>query len=419
MLARALATPSNLLVLDEPTNDLDLETLDLLQEMIADYPGTVILVSHDRDFLDRTVTSLLAAEGDGRWVEYAGGYSDMLAQRGERRSACARSSRRRRPLQGSGRAAASRGRAEAKALLQGEACARDAARPHRGASCRDRGVQSNARRPARCLHAIRRPSTGLRRSSKLPSSSSPLRKRNGSSSKFYAKRLKDVRRALTLPLRRLKSRLISAACGPQARQRRGGRRSAARSKQQHQTAYGGPSMRTARNALCCSRRVGRRRWPPTRRRTWRRPRSRRTASGSSRRSRPSGSATILSASRRSRRATAATAPLGTPRLRRFGALCGEPAGAGRLRRSRAAFHGDSSSGEHAAGDASRSRPNAEIYRRSTTSPPWTYSGAGDVQAGLSWRRRHRGCRRDRPASIQRAAASRRTFPARDRRQRSR
>ena len=84
MLARALATPSNLLVLDEPTNDLDLETLDLLQEMIADYPGTVILVSHDRDFLDRTVTSLLAAEGDGRWVEYAGGYSDMLAQRGGR-----------------------------------------------------------------------------------------------------------------------------------------------------------------------------------------------------------------------------------------------------------------------------------------------------------------------------------------------
>ena len=82
MLARALATPSNLLVLDEPTNDLDLETLDLLQEAIAAYSGTVILVSHDRDFLDRTVTSVLAAEGEGRWTEYAGGYSDMLAQRG-------------------------------------------------------------------------------------------------------------------------------------------------------------------------------------------------------------------------------------------------------------------------------------------------------------------------------------------------
>jgi len=82
MLARALAKPSNVLVLDEPTNDLDLETLDLLQELLAAYPGTVILVSHDRDFLDRVVTSVIAAEGDGRWVEYPGGYSDMLAQRG-------------------------------------------------------------------------------------------------------------------------------------------------------------------------------------------------------------------------------------------------------------------------------------------------------------------------------------------------
>jgi len=82
LLAKALALPSNLLVLDEPTNDLDLETLDLLQEMIADYPGTVLLVSHDRDFLDRTVTSVLMAEGNGRFVEYAGGYSDMVDQRG-------------------------------------------------------------------------------------------------------------------------------------------------------------------------------------------------------------------------------------------------------------------------------------------------------------------------------------------------
>lgn len=82
MLARALAQPTNLLVLDEPTNDLDLETLDLLQDMLADYEGTVILVSHDRDFLDRVATSVLVAEGDGRWSEYAGGYSDMVAQRG-------------------------------------------------------------------------------------------------------------------------------------------------------------------------------------------------------------------------------------------------------------------------------------------------------------------------------------------------
>lgn len=84
MLARALAKPSNLLVLDEPTNDLDLDTLDLLQELIADYPGTVILVSHDRDFLDRTVTSTLTSDGDGHWQDYPGGYSDMLAQRGKR-----------------------------------------------------------------------------------------------------------------------------------------------------------------------------------------------------------------------------------------------------------------------------------------------------------------------------------------------
>jgi ATP-binding cassette subfamily F protein uup len=83
MLARALAEPSNLLVLDEPTNDLDLETLDLLQEMLAEYAGTVIVVSHDRDFLDRVATSVIVSEGEGRWHEYAGGYSDMLAQRGE------------------------------------------------------------------------------------------------------------------------------------------------------------------------------------------------------------------------------------------------------------------------------------------------------------------------------------------------
>src|SRR6185437_4556134 len=81
-LARAFARPSNLLVLDEPTNDLDLETLELLQEQLADYAGTVLLVSHDRDFLDRVVTSVIAADGGGRWVQYAGGYTDMLAQRG-------------------------------------------------------------------------------------------------------------------------------------------------------------------------------------------------------------------------------------------------------------------------------------------------------------------------------------------------
>jgi ABC transport system ATP-binding/permease protein len=82
MLARALAKPSNLLILDEPTNDLDLETLDVLEEMLGDYEGTVILISHDRDFLDRVVTSVIAPDGNGGWIEYAGGYSDMLSQRG-------------------------------------------------------------------------------------------------------------------------------------------------------------------------------------------------------------------------------------------------------------------------------------------------------------------------------------------------
>jgi ATP-binding cassette subfamily F protein uup len=83
MLAQALAKPSNLLVLDEPTNDLDMETLDVLEDVIGDYPGTVILISHDRDFLDRLVSGVIVPEGDGHWTEYAGGYSDMLAQRGE------------------------------------------------------------------------------------------------------------------------------------------------------------------------------------------------------------------------------------------------------------------------------------------------------------------------------------------------
>jgi len=100
ILARVLARPSNLLVLDEPTNDLDMETLDLLQELITGYSGTVLLVSHDRDFLDRTVTSVIAPEGDGRWIEYAGGYTDMLAQRGTSRFAERRGESKPQPARG-------------------------------------------------------------------------------------------------------------------------------------------------------------------------------------------------------------------------------------------------------------------------------------------------------------------------------
>ena len=101
MLARALARPSNLMVLDEPTNDLDIETLDLLQELLGDYRGTILLVSHDRDFLDRVATSVIVAEGDGRWREYAGGYSDMVAQRGYGLSGppAAEAAKRERPVQ--------------------------------------------------------------------------------------------------------------------------------------------------------------------------------------------------------------------------------------------------------------------------------------------------------------------------------
>ncbi len=81
LLAKVLAQPSNLLILDEPTNDLDIETLDLLEEVLSDYDGTLLLVSHDRDFLDRLVTTVIAVEGNGAIAEYVGGYSDYLRQR--------------------------------------------------------------------------------------------------------------------------------------------------------------------------------------------------------------------------------------------------------------------------------------------------------------------------------------------------
>ncbi len=81
LLARLFARPANLLVLDEPTNDLDIESLELLEDTLQGYTGTLLLVSHDRVFLDNVVTQTLVAEGDGRWQEYAGGYSDWLLQR--------------------------------------------------------------------------------------------------------------------------------------------------------------------------------------------------------------------------------------------------------------------------------------------------------------------------------------------------
>jgi ATP-binding cassette subfamily F protein uup len=86
MLARLFAQPANLIVMDEPTNDLDIESLELLEERLQDYKGTLLLVSHDRRFLDNVITQTLVAEGNGSWREYAGGYSDYLQQRPEARA---------------------------------------------------------------------------------------------------------------------------------------------------------------------------------------------------------------------------------------------------------------------------------------------------------------------------------------------
>ena len=121
LLAKALAAPSNLLVLDEPTNDLDADTLDLLQEALSDYDGTVLLVSHDRDFLDRLVTSTIALEGDGTAIEYAGGYSDYVIQRGPRetrRRRAARRARRRPPRRATARARQRLGYKRERALVE-------------------------------------------------------------------------------------------------------------------------------------------------------------------------------------------------------------------------------------------------------------------------------------------------------------
>ena len=109
LLAKAFAMPANLIVLDEPTNDLDLETLDLLQEVLDDFDGTVVVVSHDRDFIDRLALTTLAFEGEGRIVEHAGGYSDYLRRtKSHFKAASAKSGRK-------GKSASSNGEKPAKA----------------------------------------------------------------------------------------------------------------------------------------------------------------------------------------------------------------------------------------------------------------------------------------------------------------
>ena len=86
LLARLFARPANVLVLDEPTNDLDIDTLELLEQLLQDYPGTLFLVSHDRAFLDNVVTQTIAAEGEGFWREYAGGYQDWADYQAKRKA---------------------------------------------------------------------------------------------------------------------------------------------------------------------------------------------------------------------------------------------------------------------------------------------------------------------------------------------
>jgi ATP-binding cassette subfamily F protein uup len=90
LLARLFARPANMLVLDEPTNDLDIDSLELLETMLLDYTGTLLLVSHDRTFLDNVVTQTVAAEGAGQWHDYVGGYTDWLRQRALPRAASVR-----------------------------------------------------------------------------------------------------------------------------------------------------------------------------------------------------------------------------------------------------------------------------------------------------------------------------------------
>ena len=161
LLAREFAREANLLVLDEPTNDLDLETLDLLQEVIADYEGTVLIVSHDRDFLDRTVTVTLGLDGSGRVDIVAGGYEDWAKRRRSEQAAPAKA-------EGCGGRAderPSRSR-RVQAHLQGPARSRPAARRDRAAGSGDRGGGGRSPRP-RSLHArseaLRRADRAIRR----------------------------------------------------------------------------------------------------------------------------------------------------------------------------------------------------------------------------------------------------------------
>ena len=139
LLARLFARPANMLVLDEPTNDLDIDSLELLETMLVDYSGTLLLVSHDRAFLDNVVTQTIAAEGNGRWGEYVGGYSDWLRQRSLPRATYG-------APRGVAAPPAAPAAAQAQAQFQGTARARLAARRNREA--RSRTAARSRRRSA-------------------------------------------------------------------------------------------------------------------------------------------------------------------------------------------------------------------------------------------------------------------------------
>ena len=244
MLARLFARPANVLVMDEPTNDLDIETLELLEELIADFPGTVLLVSHDRAFLDNIVTSTLAFEGDGRVVEYVGGWADYLRQRTAAPAArgCAKRARRcTSPSARRERRAVPR-RRSTQTVLQGAAGVRVAARADRSARGRAaaaeggvgvggvlqgrrrshprrpgppraerRGARSRAGALARARRALGTLDLELRR--RDDSSHQARRGRRGSSapaSRFAARQNAPPRAVLTLPAA---AKMIRATAG--------------------------------------------------------------------------------------------------------------------------------------------------------------------------------------------------------------
>ena len=156
LLARLFTRPANVLVLDEPTNDLDLETLELLEEQLVEWPGTLLLVSHDRAFLDNVVTSTFVFEGDGRVQEYVGGYEDWVRQRLAEKSASVAEARKARSTPRSRPASRSRSRRRPRSRRGARSCrSRSSAS---STSCRRRSTRS---RPSSAQLAARIAGAGV------------------------------------------------------------------------------------------------------------------------------------------------------------------------------------------------------------------------------------------------------------------